>query len=319
VRRPLARSLDRKGPGDGPPWLAALALAALASCSGRCGHGEHLSQPSRPARFVPLPAEGERPRADGDSAAILPRASRGKGCGTPHATPRGETHTLEGRTFHVWAPAGYDPSRPWPVVLAFHGWGMTGRGFQSWFKMDEHVAGAAVVVYPDSRTDVWDVHGATDLAFVEGMLARLDERYCIDRAQVLALGFSYGAKLVHHLACRRPDLVKAIVAGAGSHRTPFACVGKVPVLVIHRTRDGTEAVAGGRDAAERWREANGCGPGESIVEAEHECVGFPGCVAPGSVTYCEDTFFDPTWKPSYNHTVREEYRDLAWTWFTGLP
>ena len=48
---------------------------------------------------------------------------------SPLAGPEpGESKTINlpsGRTFILHVPENYDPSRAWPVVLSFHGWGET--------------------------------------------------------------------------------------------------------------------------------------------------------------------------------------------------
>lgn len=251
----------------------------------------------------------------GGDAGVTRTATRAAGCGSARASPIGETsRTRGGRTFHVWGPASYEPGRAYPVVLAFHGWGSNGRAFAGWFEMHEHVDGAAFTVYPDSSSSSWDFAGDRDLVFTEEILDALAGAYCVDRSRVLALGFSYGARFVHHLGCKRPDLVRAIAAGGGSWDPEEGCAAPQHVLVLHRTRDATMPIGGGRDAALRWARIDGCAGGEETTDPALGCVGHRGC-AGGSVTFCEDTHHDPTWPRSWNHTVREVHRQLAWTWF----
>jgi polyhydroxybutyrate depolymerase len=228
------------------------------------------------------------------------------GCGTAAASPRGTAYTTRaGRTFHVWGPATYAPGRRYPVMLTFHGWYANGRDFQKWFKMEDHVDGAAFTVYPDSSGPTWDVTGDRDLDFTAEIVESLSNAYCIDRAHVFALGFSYGGKFVHHLGCRRPNLVHAISVGDGSWAQESTTCRAVPVLVTHRTRDPDELI--------------GCSQATDVTDAKHGCVAYRGCTAPGSVTFCEDTHFDAAWPSDWNHTIREEYRSLTWKWFQGVP
>ncbi len=205
-----------------------------------------------------------------------------------------------------------------PVVLVFHGWYANGRAFQSWFKMEDHVDDAAIVAYPDADGAMWDINGSKDLVFVERMIDSLAADYCVDRARVLGFGFSYGGKFVHHLGCKRPELVKAISVGDGSWNDRAPACKRMPVLVTHRTRDDDERVAWGKDAAQRWAVVNGCSARTRQTDAAHGCFAYEDCGAPGSVTFCEDTFFDAAWPHDWNHTVREEYRDLTFKWFLGL-
>ena len=226
--------------------------------------------------------------------------------------------TRNARTFHVWGPTGYDENRPYPVVLAFHGWSSNGRAFAKWFKMQEHVGDAAVVVYPDSKTAQWDFKDADDLGFIADLLDTLAETWCVDRARVLAFGFSYGGRFVNHLGCKRPDLVTAIASGGGAWDAEVGCVAPLPVLVIHRTLDQTMRIKGGKDAARRWAEIDGCSKETEDTDTAHGCLGHRGCTS-GSVTFCEDSHHDESWPQSWNHTVREEYRALTWRWFEELP
>lgn len=280
------------------------AIAALALVAG-C-HCERARESSAPVVLVPPP-----PREPDASAA--PEAcgvARGPARGVAHATPGG-------RTFHVWTPATYDGTRPIPVVFAVHGWYSNGRDFQKWFALEKHVEDGAIVVYPDSKGHAWDVHGTSDLEFFDAMIDGLTNAYCIDRARIFALGFSYGGKMVHHLGCKRTERFKAISVGDGSWADGAPKCGRLPVLVTHRTRDDDELLAWGKDAARRWAHVNGCGPELDSTDVTHGCVAWRGCAAP--VVFCEDTWFDPSWPHDWNHTIREEYLRLTWRWFASLP
>jgi poly(3-hydroxybutyrate) depolymerase len=281
----------------------------------------HRSTSLRGPAAIPTPtALGSAPFAvpSPDASDSSPLAPTSPGCGRPPPARRDTSYaTRSGRTFHVWMPEGYDPTRAHPVVLVFHGWYTNGRDFESWFKMEDHDQGA-FTVYPDSDGAMWDLTGNRDLDFVADILEAMSNAYCIDRAHVFALGFSYGGKFVHHLGCKRPALVRAISVGDGSWAHETGCA-PIPVLVTHRTRDHDELIAWGKGAAERWAKIDGCSEATRPTDTEHGCVAYGGCSAPGSVTFCEDTHFDPTWPKEWNHTIREEYRSLTWTWFRSVP
>ena len=253
------------------------------------------------------------------TSSVAPAAPRAHGCGAskPISGDGLTLTTRDARTFHVWAPPSYDASRAYPVVLAFHGFSSNGRAFEKWFKMQDHVGGAAFVVYPDSKGASWDFAGARDLDFTADVLEMLADAWCVDRSRVLAFGFSYGGRFVNHLGCKRPELVTAISAGGGAWLTENGCTGTLPVLVTHRTRDQTMLIRGGRDAAQRWAEVDGCSKDTEPTDSAHGCVGYRGCTS-GSVTFCEDSHHDESWPPTWNHTVREEYRALTWRWFEEL-
>jgi polyhydroxybutyrate depolymerase len=264
-----------------------------------------------PAKVGELAFKSSGPIAD---AAPAPRAPA---CGTAQPSPQAlKMTTPSGRTFHVWGPATYDENHAYPVVLMFHGWSSNGAAFEKWFKMEEHVEGKAFTVYPDSRGPEWDFSGARDIDFTADILEALSSVLCIDRARVLAFGFSYGGRFVHHLGCKRPGLVRAIAAGGSRmDRDENGCT-PMPVFVVHRTYDGSMRIAGGRESAERWAKIDGC-DGTASLDPAHGCIGYRGCAA-GAVTFCEDAHHDDSWPASWNHTVREEYRTLVWQWFQSL-
>jgi poly(3-hydroxybutyrate) depolymerase len=271
-------------------------------------------QPPPPAPVAPAASEDAAASDAGRAPPLAP------GCQVAQRSPTGASHTTpSGRKFHVWGPASYNPARAYPVVVTLHGISSNGRDFQKWFEMDKYVEGAAFVVYPDSKGPMWDVRAATDFDFFASMLDMLERTYCVDRTRVLAFGFSFGGKMAHHLGCKRPDLVKAVAIGDGSWDDAApACVAPIPVLISHRTRDDNELFAWGKDAERRWVKVQRC---ESETEPSpllHGCVAYRGCAPPGSVTFCEDTHFDPKWPNDWNHTVREEYRALTWRWFKAL-
>ncbi len=185
--------------------------------------------------------------------------------------------------------------------------------------MEKYTDDQAIVVYPDAQDGVWYFHGDTDIDFLSAVLDDVGTRWKVDRNRVLAFGFSFGAKMAQHLGCKRPDLVKAVAAGAGSwaSRTP-TCQRALPVIMVHRTMDTNESMGEAKAAAERWASFEGCGGVKVPSPLGMGCELRTGCQTPGSVTFCEDTHSDPKWKDSYNHTVREEYRALVWRWFAAL-
>ena len=258
-------------------------------------------------------------------------ATTSAACGTPHADAVHANFTTPGgRTYHVWGPSGYDPSKTYPVVMVFHGIETNGADFESWFKMEDYTKNEAFVVYPDAAgpNAYWDVNGTTDLVFFDQMVKQLGETFCINPSRLLAFGFSYGGHFVDRLGCARAGYVKAIMVGDGGPGPAGPHCGRLPVLVTTRTKDTNEYPAYGKNVQTEWTALDKCGsPGAPAPQVNSNngedmgwCVTHASCKAPGSLMYCEDTSsFGPNDPPDWNHTVREYYRAFAYNWFKALP
>lgn len=257
-------------------------------------------------------------------------ATTSPACGTaqPDAVHADYT-TPGGRTFHVWGPTNYDPNKTYPVVIAYHGIEASGPAHESWFKMEDYTKNEAFVVYPDAAgaSAYWDTTGTTDLVFFDEMMKQLGETYCINPAQVLAFGFSFGGHFADHLGCTRAGYVKAIAIGDGgpSGDSRTHC-GRLPVLITVRTNDTNELPSYGRNAEASWTTLDACGPaGDKVAQNDNGtdmgyCVTHASCKSPGGLQFCEDTsLFDPGSPVDWNHTVREYYRAYVYNWFRALP
>lgn len=252
----------------------------------------------------------------GPDAGVL----RSPGCGgRPPVDPGVLVKTSAGRTFRVYPPKSYDPSVAYPVLFTYHGIDSNSGQFQAWFKMEEHVNGEAIVVYPDARKTAygaaWELAGERDLVAFDDIRGAVAQSFCIDVSRIYAMGFSYGGKFVTALACRRPGALRAISSNDSSwgNANEQRC-SAMPVLVTHRTNDPDELLEWGRASANTWARIDGCkGPeAQTPTDQAHGCADYVGCKE--KVTFCEDRFVNETWPKEWNHTVREEYRDLVWRW-----
>ena len=293
-------------PGSPPPRPAA------------SGNGDPTGNPppapTTTATTPPVPGTPPEPEW------VAPQvASTSPACGTARARAIGADYTTPGgRTFHVWGPSSYDPNKTYPVVLAFHGWYADGRAHEGWFKMEDYTENEAFVVYPDAIKGLWDLNGTTDLVFFDEMVKQLGETYCINPSRILAFGFSYGGRFMSQLGCKRAGYVKAISIGDAGGSNDGQC-GRLPVLVSGRTHDTDELLVWSQAASQTWASLDKCAAGTDVLDPTLNCVTHKGCKTPGDVTFCEDTFFDPSWPVEWNHTVREPYRAFTWKWFKALP
>jgi polyhydroxybutyrate depolymerase len=253
--------------------LVALALASTADCGG--------------SRRSPTGAD------DSAIAAVAPSA----GCGRSEP-PGAVAGTIEvagvARTYLLVVPASYDPTRPTPVIFAWHGRTGTAAGARTHFGL-EAVATDALVVYPqglavsaDPDDFGWELSPrGRDLAFYDALSARLRATYCVGPAY--AIGHSFGAFMAHALACYRggtdPGQVRAIAAVAGGGPPPRCPRGPVAALIVHGVDDPVVPFARGEASREVWRAAAGCAVTTTAI-APGPCVAYAGCAGGLSVRWC---------------------------------
>ncbi|MFI5184606.1 MAG: alpha/beta hydrolase family esterase, partial [Vicinamibacteria bacterium] len=188
------------------------------------------------------------------------------GCRPAHGEAGDRTEGLDHgglrRTYQVHEPPAYDRERTWPLVLALHGGGGSGQGF------DRNTTGSSfnrtadrlgfVVAYPEGANRGWN-DGRTapavearsavdDVGFISALIDRLvrDER--IDPGRVYATGISNGGIFSYRLACDLSDKVVAIAPVAANMPAPVTeCHPRraVAVLAMNGTLDPLVPFDGG--------------------------------------------------------------------------
>lgn len=199
--------------------------------------------------------------------------------------PGNHTRTVEvggrKRTYHVHVPRSYDPKKPAPVVLAFHG-ALTNGLMMKFFcgldaTSDKH---GFLAVYPNgtgsNRTNlVWNSGGfkgkglspADDVAFVAALLDDLARVATLDRKRVYATGISNGAMMSYRLGAELSDRIAAIAPVAGLLAVPrFEPKRPVSVLHFHGTRDTFVPFGSVENSIMAWVKADGCSTRPTTTE-----------------------------------------------------
>jgi poly(3-hydroxybutyrate) depolymerase len=109
-------------------------------------------------------------------------------------------------------PAGYDPRRPWPLILAFDPGGRGRRPVEQYQAAAEKfgyiVAGSNV-----SRNGSW----AVSMAAAQFMSADVTTRFAIDTKRVYTAGMSGGARVAMGIALNAPNVVAGVVASSAGY------------------------------------------------------------------------------------------------------
>jgi len=166
------------------------------------------------------------------------------------------------RSYLVHVPPSYDGSKPFPVVLAFHGGLSRAESLIQESGLNEKADAAGfIAVYPNGtsrygRLLTWNAgnccgyavrQNVDDVGFVKALLDDLAGIASIDSKRIYATGYSNGAMMAYRLASELSDRIAAIAPVAGPMGTA-TCKPKrpVPVVHFHGTDDGYAPFAGGR-------------------------------------------------------------------------
>lgn len=144
---------------------------------------------------------------------------------------RDHNHTLDGQRYQVHLPPQYDGQTELPVVMALHGCGMTGFGWNSMKSATQFNALADregfIVVYPTQRMwrdrlNCWrsadpreQQRGSGEPALLAGVARRVVADYRGDPARVHVVGASSGAGTAVILAATYPDVFATATSVAG--------------------------------------------------------------------------------------------------------
>ena len=360
-----ASAADVARPADMVRASAPIAGAAPSSTDSGAGDGESAGG-SKPAPAAESGASGAAVRGESsraaDGGALFDDADGGEpatppaGAGAPGAArcggkrmPAGETRrTIRSagvaREFLMYSPRNFEFDHGAPVLLVFHGALMDALAMRD-LSGFEQVADAHgfVAVFPEGDPDqAWNIRPsdthvcgigelftnprADDLSFVQDMLDVLEREYCIDRGHVFATGFSMGGYFSNHLACQRPDLIRAAAPhSSGTYRG--TCHGQLPMLIIHSRNDIAVDPACGVESRELWLERNGCAKDYVVEPIEQgRCYTYRGCTGTSAVEYCETTDACHAWSghgsggplcPDFGSGPdNEDASELIWRFFT---
>ncbi len=192
------------------------------------------------------------------------------------------------RPVKVSVPKRY-AGRAAPLLLALHGYGNSGKPFESYLGLPRLVDSQGIfLVSPDGTVDAqghrfWNTgsdaccnfgkSAVDDVKYLRALLVEIRAAYNIDPRRIFVLGHSNGGFMAYRLACELSGELAAIMSLAGA--TP-SCrpTSPVSVLQIHGDRDvgvryegGTNILKkgggdyfGALESAERWALEDGCKP-----------------------------------------------------------
>lgn len=226
---------------------------------------------------------GAAGQANAGAVGMMP--ARGPGCGLP---PSASDTSLQinGSTtsYIVDLPTGYDPNRPYPLVVALRGASVTAAAFHSYLNLAPVVGADGIVVNLEcaDKATTWDVQ--RDLPFFDALLVKLQAQYCIDAQRMFVVGHAAGAMFANSLVCMRGGVLRGLGSLSGAAPTT-ACASKIGVWITQGNADSTVTL--GRADRDFWLQQNGCDATMQMSVDPSPCVAYGRCDSGYPVTYCE--------------------------------
>lgn len=155
------------------------------------------------------------------------------------------------RKYLIYIPSSYysNTEKDWPLVLNFHGGGMTVAEQMFYTGMNETAdKNNFIVVYPAGINEDWNVGfdmayqgGTNDTGYIRALLDSLGQEFRIDKRAVFATGLSRGGFFCHRLAAEMPEAFAAIASVGGplpdSVKYYHRSTEKINVMLAHGTAD----------------------------------------------------------------------------------
>jgi poly(3-hydroxybutyrate) depolymerase len=222
----------------------------------------------------------------GGAAGSSGGAMKSDGCGQQRTLQDGNRSVQSGgeqRTYVLRVPTDYDDTRPYRLMLGFHG--ANGRGADvapSYFGLWSLSEGSTIFVAPDGVSGLW--RAGPDTTMVTDLLQQLKDDLCIDTSQIGIEGFSQGGAMVWTLACAMPGIFRyAIVHSGGGLAMPRTCE---PIPFFSALGDD----GSGQDmSSDFFAMTNGCTV-ENLPLAPaggHACTNYEGCNAGFPTRWCD--------------------------------
>ena len=187
----------------------------------------HTSAAQQPAPQIPAPPQAQPAQMPGPPGEATPGRVRRLGLGD------GDRDGL------LYAPTGYTPETPLPLIVALHGAGGTSMSTQ--YAIQRADALRFIVLAPDSRDErTWDAilgMWGPDLEFIGAAIKYAKSRCAIDESHIGLAGFSDGASYALSMGIGNGDVFSRVLALSPGLMQPAAVRGKPRIFISHGTTD----------------------------------------------------------------------------------
>jgi poly(3-hydroxybutyrate) depolymerase len=211
-----------------------------------------------------------------------------------------------GRSYGLTIPKGYDPSKPYPLVMYGPGCGgesceggpFTGRTDIILVQATkaEQVYNQKVPPVPPAaapgcfQTGVISTVDSPELNYFDQVVAEIESHYCVDKAKIFVAGSSSGGWFSNYLGCARGNVIRGIAPDSGG--IPVAhppCTGGAAAIEFPgdsaTKTDSMGNAIGMTVARDLLIKANGCSMTSTPMKFGNDtCDFYGGCTSP--VVWC---------------------------------
>jgi poly(3-hydroxybutyrate) depolymerase len=197
------------------------------------------------------------------------------------------------REYIVYVPTGYDSSKPYRLLFAWHCMGSSDTGAVSsgYYGVKQNdTTKNTILIAPQGYTDgsPWRSDDK-DVTFFDDMLKLFKSEMCIDESRVFSIGFSFGGMMTYNLSVARQKDIRAGVGIAPANYNIYVTPNKThaPIGWMQTTgvNDntcpwGAGSTRGAEAIAKEHGADNGCtvpNPVPKWTSGNHLCVDFAGC------------------------------------------
>jgi hypothetical protein len=208
------------------------------------------------------------------------------GCGKARTLQDGNRTLKSGsmdRAYVLRTPTDYDNTRPYRLIIGFHGAGGKGTDVApSFFGLWDLSAGSTIFAAPTAVDGTWKPN--IDNTMVGDLVKQLSDDLCIDPNRVMIEGFSHGGAMVWTLACALPVPFRAaVVHSGGGLSLPQSC--KPIPFFSALGNDGS----GQGMSSDYFAKTNGCTVETMPMPPAggHVCTDYKGCSPGFPVRWCD--------------------------------
>lgn len=213
------------------------------------------------------------------------------------------------RNYDVWLPNNYDPMRAYPVILLLHGCSSATNNVP----METQVGEDSIVIRGAGTDGTCWFAGANqaDMPYVDAIIERVQENFCVNPDHLFAVGYSSGSWLASSLSCHRGDVFRGIATVTGGEPSGISnCSGQVGRIYIHDSNDTDNLVAWDEPSRNRQIQTNNCSNNSSPVDPS-PCVEYQDCDPGYPVVWCQTS--------GQGHSRQDSFaKSTFWNFFQRL-